>query len=115
MGFTKGKSGNPNGRPRKKRTLAAAIEAAGSTKVNDVARKKLLAETIWEILLTKKYNNSPVPLQDWVSVLAWLSHHIDGPVPQQLDVEQGGEVVMRVVYENDRNNSEAETASPETG
>lgn len=112
MPFPKGVSGNPKGRPKKNRTLATAIESVGNVKGDDgLTNKRRLSNMLWEIVSTKKYDNSPVPLDQWMEIVKWFGQHIDGPVPQQLDVENGGGVVLRVIYENSRTNNTPETTS----
>jgi hypothetical protein len=50
MTFVKGKSGNPNGRPRKTKTLADILEKLGSaTGAGDVSRKERLMEIVYQM------------------------------------------------------------------
>lgn len=94
-----GQSGNPKGRPKKARALATIIETVGNVKDDSgVANKRLLANTLWEVVTTRQWNGEHISLTQWLEIVQWLGVHIDGPVPQQLDVEQGGEITMRVIY-----------------
>lgn len=107
MPFEKGKSGNPNGRPLKKRTLTTILERAGNAKREvdgqPVAAKKLLGDLLWEAATTGKVTfpgtTEPKVLdqQEWVGVVKFIYQHIDGPPKAELDVTSGGESIMVVV------------------
>lgn len=99
MPFVKGKSGNPNGTPGKKRLLTKALETALSKRVIDddgtgTAGKRWLAERIVEGLHTGKVTLDTVTIelspQDWIAFSQWVYKQVDGPPPQ--DVEHQGSI-----------------------
>lgn len=98
--FKPGESGNPKGRPPKKRTLTEILEKAGNgAKVygGGIAPKKLLAELLWQAAATGTVTfpdqTKAVVLepQDWIGVVKFLYQHIDGPPKQELDVTSNGD------------------------
>lgn len=93
--WTKGKSGNPSGRPPKSRALTEILEAVGAktVKVGDkkVARKRLMAELLWEAV-TEGTVTLPsgkvleVGGNDWWANVQFLYKQIDGPPKSEVDI-----------------------------
>lgn len=96
MGWKRGQSGNPKGRPPKKRALTALLERTAVTKFadtagNPVAAKKLFAEHIWEGLATGQIcfaDGAKIILDDnsYVALAKMVLGQIDGAPPQPVEV-----------------------------
>lgn len=116
MPFKKGQSGNPKGRPTKSRALTEILRKAGSRteQVGDkrVARNRLVAEMLWELVATgriafpgdvKEGEEAGPPeliiadIGDWLAAVKWLYGHLDGPPKTELDVTSGGQPVKGYV------------------
>ena len=99
--------------------MTEVLKTAMNAKNDDgVAYKRILADKVSELLATGRvtFGDKVIEgtLSDWIEFLKWFYNHTDGPVPQQVDVDNAGEVVMRIVYENSRDNSSPEAATLET-
>lgn len=94
MPFENGRSGNPNGRPPKKRALTDILEKAGSTKQGTLTAKKKLATLLWEGATTGvvTFDDAPRVLSadEWLSLSKFIYQHIDGAPKNELDVTTNG-------------------------
>lgn len=103
MGFVKGKSGNPHGRPPKKRALTELLQKAGNKKIltaeGEVARKKLLADLAWQLATFGQVtfpDGRTVVVEDiteWGQIVKWIYTHIDGGAPAEMDITSGGDKI----------------------
>lgn len=111
-----GQSGNPNGRPKKKRALTDVLERSLShavvlpdgTKING---KRYIADLIRQGLTTGAIvlasgETITVGTEDFFILLKFIYNHIDGPPPAQVTGEDGGPIKILVEYASDENNSE---------
>lgn len=99
--WRKGQSGNPNGRPRKNRTLTTILERAGNAKTEGgkVAQKKVLADLLWEGATTGAVTfgdvTKPMDAQDWLGLVKFLYSHIDGPPKTDIELSGSVEVIQK--------------------
>jgi len=102
--WTQGKSGNPNGRPLKNRALTKLLESAGNVTVEvkgqekKTARKRIIAESIWELVTNGKATLPDGTLlevepSDWLGLVKWIYNHIDGPPKAEMDITSAGEKI----------------------
>lgn len=104
MTFKKGVSGNPNGRPKKGRTLTDILERAGNTKREHggkaIASKRALAALLWEAaaLGTVTFADGEpekITPENWVSIVKFLYQQIDGP--PKSEIEHSGNVDLSII------------------
>lgn len=96
--WSKGQSGNPNGRPPKNRALTTILEKAGGRKkvYSAVAPKRLVAELLWqaastgEVTFPGETDAVKLDIEDWIGVVKFIYQHIDGPPKNELDVTTNG-------------------------
>jgi len=102
MPFKKGQSGNPSGRPPKKRALTDLLESTGNKTIEiggkKVKRAAFLASAIWEAI-TEKTITFPdstkmiVGTDDWWNAVEFLYKQIDGPPKSEHDITSDGQPV----------------------
>lgn len=96
--FSKGRSGNPKGRPPKARALTAALEKAGETKIilddgKKAPIRQVVSEKLWMALKTGSIeldNGKVLPLKDaeeYMTIIKFLQSAIDGPPPAAVAVD----------------------------
>lgn len=91
MPFEAGKSGNPNGRPKKGKAMADALRVALSKSTDGKQNKRAIAEKLVE--MARDGN---------IEAMKIVFERTDGKVPQTNVVqgdEDGGPVTVRVVYD----------------
>jgi hypothetical protein len=77
MPFTKGQSGNPNGRPRKGRTLTETLEKAMKKKREDGKKNSdALADTLIELAITEKN----------VTAIKYIMDRVDGKPAESIEL-----------------------------
>ncbi len=102
-----GQSGNPAGRPPKHRALTTILEKAGNKTIavegqdRRVARKRLVAELVWQLVSEGKAvmpDGTELTLdpRDWVNTVKWIYAHIDGAAKGELDITSDGEKIFAV-------------------
>lgn len=108
-GWQKGQSGNPNGRPPKKRQLTEILERAGNAKSpNGVAAKKQLADMLWQAVLTGRviFDDGTImalKTEDWIAVNKFIYQQIDGPPKPEIEISgpNGGPIGHKVEHSLD--------------
>lgn len=116
-----GQSGNPNGRPKKKRALTQALDASLSktitlpdgTKING---KRYLAKLAFDAITTGEIvlaNNNKIVLSPEDMLMFWKFYfsQIDGPPPQGLEHSglDGDAIRVLIEYADDNRTNEPNT------
>lgn len=90
-----GESGNPAGRPPKRRVLTAMLSRAGAAPVTvngkRLAGRRWLARALWELVTTgqSSFPDGTAIAVDpigWFEIVKWIFGQVDGPPRQDLDV-----------------------------
>jgi hypothetical protein len=85
-GFSKGKSGNPAGRPRGKRSLANTLLDASERKdFCPLTNGQMLSRHIWQGLLFGEIDMGrdrayKLTAREWMDLVKWTHQHVDGTV-----------------------------------
>ncbi len=97
-----GQSGNPRGRPPKKRALTTLLEKGGNVKYaiedEEIAAKKVFAAHVWEGLATGKIefgNNEKIVLDgsQYIALAKLVLGQIDGPPKTEFDMTSEGKAI----------------------
>ncbi|MCU0466177.1 MAG: DUF5681 domain-containing protein [Anaerolineae bacterium] len=107
MVFQPGQSGNPKGRPPKKRALTDLLERRGKQKTSSgLTAKEEFAQRVWEGLTTGKMtfgtSETAIPLEakDYIALAKLVLGQIDGPPPAVVDVSSGGKPLETTIVLN---------------
>lgn len=113
--WTKGRSGNPAGRPPKKRALTELLEKAGKVKIAvkdengnevEVPRRELVAAKVWEVAATGKTKLDEREVffsqADWLDAVEFIYKQIDGPPRQEIDMTTQGQKINGTLTEDER-------------
>lgn len=105
-----GVSGNPNGRPPKRRALTELLNVASGRRISygldhksKTSRKRFLAEAVWRLLTEGEVeftNGEKLKLngREYVQLVQWLYNHMDGPPRLDMDLSTLGEQLAFKVY-----------------
>lgn len=107
MVFQPGQSGNPKGRPPKKRALTDLLERKGKQRTaSGLTAKEEFAQRVWEGLTTGKmtFENTqtaiPLEAKDYIALAKLVLGQIDGPPPSTMDVSSGGKPLATTIVLN---------------
>jgi Family of unknown function (DUF5681) len=101
--FQAGQTGNPNGRPTKKRALTEILERAGATSLEidgkKISGKRLIAHLLWQVATTGTLqfpdeDRRVIATEDWIGVIKFIYSHVDGPPKSEMDITSGGEPLL---------------------
>jgi hypothetical protein len=98
LGWKKGESGNPNGRPPKAASLTSILSTKSEERVRvkrnspiKIERKQMLADRVWQAAIDG-YVTFPDGRQEcldtntWFALIKWLYNRVDGLPPQAIDL-----------------------------
>jgi len=100
--FKPGTSGNPKGRPPKKRALTMLLERGGNVKIEteqgDISAKKIMVARIWQGLATGQitFGTITMPIDkidDYIALAKLVLSQVDGPPKGEVDVTSAGEPI----------------------
>lgn len=99
--FRAGVSGNPKGRPPKKRALTNLLERGGNVKIQteqgEISAKKLMVARIWQGLATGvfTFGDQVIPLKtdEYLTLARLVLTQVDGPPKGEVDVTSAGEPI----------------------
>ncbi len=102
-----GQSGNPKGRPPKRRPLNDVLRVAGETMMvvggEPLEAQEVLAKAVWQYVVTGEVQLMGKRLKatsagEWASMVKWLYTHMAGGLGAE---EVSPEVLVRVIREED--------------
>lgn len=100
MGLPKGRTNNPNGRPKKGRALAELMNAHLSEEIGGVTTKQDITQRAISALRTgymvfegatkSKTRRVKMSTKEWIDLYKFVAVHLDGPAKQELMLSHGG-------------------------
>lgn len=100
--FKPGQSGNPKGRPPKKRALTNLLERGGNVKIQteqgEISAKKVMVARIWQGLATGQMTFGAETMKidkidDYITLVKLVLSQVDGPPKGEVDVTSAGEPI----------------------
>lgn len=125
MPGVKGRTNNPNGRPKKDRALTDLLVKELSHKVTmpdgtEVTGKKLIAMNLVNAVTTGKIRfprdteDSVISVKDWIDFMKWLYVHVDGPARNALDEIKDNGLRVIVEYADSKADAPGVSSEPKT-